>query len=169
MKRTAYTIVEMLAVITITAAVMGMAIIMLAALLKNESGSRKHLELSKNLSRLDDQFRADAHAAAEADLNNLGDRLELTPAKQKKIVRYRVAPEAIVRDELDGEKIVAAETYAISDETIAAFEKKTDAGATTLVLRVEPKRGVGTKLHYPSTRIETMLGYDLRFQKANKK
>jgi hypothetical protein len=121
------------------------------------------------LSRLDDQFRADVRRAASADLNDAGDRLELAPPKQKKIIRYRVLPAEIVREELDGEKTVAAESYAISDETAARFEKKTDAGTITVFLRVEPKPGIVTKLHYPSTRIETVLAQDLRFQKSENK
>ena len=59
----------MVAVIAVSSAITGVGVVMLVALLKNEGSSRRHYEFCKNINRLDEQFRADAHAAASANLS----------------------------------------------------------------------------------------------------
>ena len=72
MKRRAFTLIEMVVVITVSSALMGVAIVMLVALLKSEGSSRRHLEFCNILNRLDEQFRADVHAAAPGDAGRAG-------------------------------------------------------------------------------------------------
>jgi prepilin-type N-terminal cleavage/methylation domain-containing protein len=170
MKRRAFTLIEMVAVIAISSAMMGGGVVMLVALLKNEGSSRKHLELCKTLTRLDEQFRIDAHAANSASVNEKGDALELTlPEPSKTLIRYLRGPAEISREEIEGEKTLRRESYPLPQEVKTSLEKKTEGAITTLVLHVEPKQVAESKIRYPTTRIEAVLAKDLRFEQTELK
>jgi type II secretory pathway pseudopilin PulG len=169
MKRRAFTLIEMCAVIAISSALMGGGVVMLIALLKNEGSSRRHLDLCKNLTRLDEQFRADAHAAATATVGEKGDALELAlPSPSKTLIRYDCQPREINREEVEGDKTLRRETYSLPEEVKVSLEKKSEGSITTLVLQVEPKPVIDSKIRYPSTRIEAVLAKDRRFEKEMK-
>jgi prepilin-type N-terminal cleavage/methylation domain-containing protein len=170
MKRRAFTLIEMVAVIAIGSTVMGVGVVMLIAMSKSEGSSRRHLELCNNLSRLDGQFRADAHAAATAHASAEGDALELAlPEPKKTLVRYRCQPTEISREEIEGDKTLRRESYPLPDEVTASLERKAEGSITSLVLRVEPKPlAGGSKIRYPTTRIEAVLAKDLRFAQETK-
>lgn len=170
MKRRAFTLIEMVAVIAISSAMLGGGVVMLIALLKNEGSSRKHLELCKTLTRLDDQFRIDAHAGNSASVDEKGDTLELTlPAPSKTLIRYHREPAEISREEIEGDKTLRRESYPLPEEVKTSLGKKTEGSITTLVLQVEPKLDTESKIRYPSTRIEAVLAKDLRFEQETKK
>jgi type II secretory pathway component PulJ len=170
MKRKAFTLVEMVAVIAVSSAIMGVGIVMLAALLKNESSSRKHLEFCKNMNRLDEQFRADVHAAASASRTEGGALQLQLPAPNKTLIRYSCESQEITREEIELEdnKTLRRESYALPEEVTSSMEQKSEGTKTSLILRVEPKPTPGTKIRYPTASIEATLAKDLRFQKANK-
>ncbi|MCC6125245.1 MAG: type II secretion system protein [Pirellulales bacterium] len=169
MKRRAFTLIEMTAVIAVSSALLGVGVVMLIALVKSEGSSRRHLELSKNLSRLDDQFRADAHAAASADVNAAGDAVEFAlPAPRKTLIRYRCLPREIAREEVEGEKTLRRESYSLPEEVKSTLEKHSEGAITLVIVRVEPKSTVGSKIRYPATRIEAVLAKDLRFGQLEK-
>ena len=169
MKRRAFTLIEMVAVITVGSAIMGVGVVMLVALLKNEGSSRRHLELCKTLNRLDEQFRADAHAAASAGLGASGDDLELVlPAPSKTLIRYRCQPKEIAREEVEGDKTIRRESYPLPEEVKPSLEQKADGSIATLIVQVEPKPVMGSKIRYPSTRIEAVLAKDLRYEQIEK-
>ena len=103
---------------------------MLVALLKSEGSSRRHLEYCNILNRLDEQFRADVHAAASAEVSEAGDAVELTlPAPGKTLIRYRCQPKEITREEIEGEKTLRRESYALPEEVKSSLEQKSE-GAT---------------------------------------
>jgi type II secretory pathway component PulJ len=165
MKRRAFTLVEMVAVIAVSSAITGVGIVMLVALLKSEGSSRRHLEMSKSLTRLEEQFRADAHAAASAKLGEQGDSLELTlPAPSDVVIRYRCQPNEIAREEIAADKTVRRESYALPDQVNSSLDQTVEGPITTLIVQVEPKPVEGSKIRYPSARIEAVLAKDHRFQ-----
>ncbi len=167
MKRRAFTLIEMVAVIAVSSAVMGVGVVMLIALLKSEGSSRRHLDYCKSLNRLDEQFRADVHAAAAARLDASGDDLELAPpAPSKTLIRYRCQPKEITREEIEGGKTLRRETYALPEEVKSSLEEQTEGSVTTVIMRVEPKPVEGSKIRYPATRIEAVLAKDLRFEQG---
>jgi type II secretory pathway pseudopilin PulG len=169
MKRRAFTLIEMTAVIAVSSALMGVGVVMLIALMKSEGSSRRHLELGKILSRLDDQFRADAHAAASADVEAAGDAVEFAlPAPSKTLIRYRCRPKEIAREEIEGGKTLRRESYPLPEEVKSSLEQKSEGAIATLILRVEPKTTAGSKIRFPATRIEAVLAKDLRFAQPEK-
>jgi hypothetical protein len=169
MKRPAFTLIEMVAVIAVSSAVTGMGVVMLVALLKSEGSSRRHLELCKNLVRLEEQFRADAHAAASANVGENGDALELAlPAPSTTVIRYHCQPKEITREEVEGDKTLRRESYPLPEEVKSSLDKKADGSITTLVALVEPKPVEGSKIRYPSARIEAVLAKNLRFEQVEK-
>jgi hypothetical protein len=143
---------------------------MLVALLKSEGSSRRHFEMSKSVTRLEDQFRADAHAAASAKLGEQGDALELTlPAPSNVVIRYRCQPSEIAREEVAAEKTVRRESYALPEQVKSSLETKVEGSVTTLIVQIEPKPVEGSKIRYPSARIEAVVAKDLRFERAEDK
>jgi prepilin-type N-terminal cleavage/methylation domain-containing protein len=169
MKRRAFTLIEMLVVITVSSALMGVAIVMLVALLKSEGSSRHHLEFCNILNRLDDRFRDDVHAAAQAALGEKGDALELTmPEPGKTLVRYRLLPGEISREEVEGGKTLRQESYSLPEEVKASFEQKQDGTQSILILHVEPKPVIDSKIHYPTMSIEAVLSKDRRIERIEK-
>jgi prepilin-type N-terminal cleavage/methylation domain-containing protein len=169
MNRRAFTLIEILVVITVGSVLMGVAVVMLAALLKSEGSSRRHLEYCTILNRLDDQFRDDVHAAAKATPGERGEALELVmPEPGAKLVRYRFEPGEIVREESEGEKILGRESFTLPEEVSAKFEQKQEGESSMLILRVEPKAIDGGKIHYPASSIEAVLSRDRRIERIEK-
>jgi prepilin-type N-terminal cleavage/methylation domain-containing protein len=167
MKRRAFTLIEMVAVIAVSSAIAGVGVVMLVALLKSEGSSRRHYELCKNLGRLDEQFRDDVHAAAAARLDASGCDLELAlPAPSKTLIRYQCQPREITREEIEGEKTLRRESYPLPEEVKTSLERQTEGAVTTVILQIEPKEVVGSKIRYPSTRIEAVLAKDRRFEQV---
>ena len=168
MKRRAFTLVEMVTVVTIGSALMGVAVVMLTALLKNEGSSRRHLEYCNILNRLDGQFRADAHAAVRVAARQEGGAWELTLPEPAKTLIYRCQPREITREERDGEKILRRESYALPEEVKSSIERKSEGALSTLILRVEPKPAIDVKIRYLAANIEAVLARDHRFEKTEK-
>ena len=71
--RRAFTLVEMLTVISIGSVLMGIAISLLIVLLGAEQSGRTHAERSESLQRLADQFRRDVHAAVGEPVGTVDD------------------------------------------------------------------------------------------------
>jgi hypothetical protein len=169
MKRRAYTLIEMLAVIAVTSAMMGVGVVMLIALLKSDGSSRRHLEFCKNLNRLDEQFRADVHAAASFSMNEEGTSMELSMSdKSLSYICYVLRPMEISREELENGKTLRRESYSLPDEVKAGLAIKKEKYGDVLILCIEPKPTPGTKIHFPTASIETIVAKDLRFGQVEK-
>jgi type II secretory pathway component PulJ len=170
MKRRAYTLIEMIAVVTVGSALMGVSIVMLVALLKSEGSSRRHLEYCTILNRMDEQFRADVHAAATAKVSELGDEMELAlPPPGKTLIRYRCQPNEITREELDEEKTLRRESYVLPEGVVYSLGQTSEGPLTMVMLHVDGKPVPGSKIHYPSTTMEAVLGKDRRFENEKQK
>ena len=169
MKHRAFTLIEMVAVITVGSAITGVGVVMLIAMLKSEGSSRRHLELCKNMVRLDEQFRADVHAAVSTSMSEDASSMELTlPGDANRRVSYIVRPKEIAREEVENGKMLRQESYGLPDEVGARLQMKSAGASEFETLSIEPKEVAGSKIRYPSTRIEAVLAKDLRFEKGEK-
>jgi type II secretory pathway component PulJ len=169
MKRRAFTLIEMVAVIAVSSAVMGVGVVMLAALLKSEGSSRRHLEYSKNINRLDEQFRADVHAAASFSMNEEGTSMELTMSEDSlSYICYALRLMEISREELKNGKMLRRESYPLPEEMQAGLGIKKEKYGDVLILHIEPKPTPGTKIHYPTTSVEAVVAKDRRFGQVEK-
>jgi prepilin-type N-terminal cleavage/methylation domain-containing protein len=170
MNRRGFTLVEMVVAIAVSSVLMGAATVMLVAMLKNEGSSRRHLEFCTILNRLDEQFRADVHAAVSSNPDKSGEVLELvSPGSGNTLVRYRCQPKEITREEIEGEKILRRESYVLPEEVKTSFDQKSEGTISTLTLLVELKPLPGTKIRYPVSNIEALLAKDHRFEQAETK
>ena len=91
------------------------------------------------------------------------------PAPSKTLIRYRCQPREITREEIEGDKTLRRESYPLPEEVKSSFERQTEGSINTLILHVEPIPVVGSKIRYPSTRIEAVLAKDLRFEQVETK
>jgi hypothetical protein len=77
-------------------------------------------------------------------------------------------PMEIGREELENGKTLRRESYPLPDEVKAGLAIKKEPYGDVLILRVEPKPAAGSKIRYPTTRIEAVLAKDLRFGQGAK-
>ena len=61
------------------------------------------------------------------------------PEPGKTLIRYRFQPKEITREEIEGEKTLRRESYALPEEVKASFEQKQEGTRSILILHVEPK------------------------------
>jgi type II secretory pathway component PulJ len=112
-KRGGHTLIELLAVIGMSAIIMATAVGLLLSLFRLDTSSREHAAGHQSLARLEADFRADAHAATS--LAPAGGKGQEIPAEGKqgagwefrfpqpdRSVRYAWRADSLVREEQDG-------------------------------------------------------------------
>jgi len=157
--RRGYSLIELVVVMTIATVIVGLAAAMLHLLLRTERNGRQQMNRSTALSRLADQFRSDAHAAARQpvpdDANPSCWTFELEAGRN---VQYRAQAGRIERVETLGEKIERRESYALPPDAAVSIATPADSqpAVATLIVREPPNREI---------RIAAVLGKDHRFDK----
>ena len=148
--RRAFTLIEMVAVITVGSAITGVGVVMLVAMLKSEGSSRRHLELCKTLTRLDEQFRA-RRSCGGCRQAGRGGELPGTrgPRASQTLIRYHCQLKEITREESEGDKTLRRESYPLPEDVTAALGQQGDGPITTLILRAaEAGRGLENPLSF---------------------
>jgi hypothetical protein len=152
----------MVAAVTVGSVLMGIAVSVLAVLMRVERIGREQVHQDAVTSRLAQQFRDDVHAATRLAPAEAGKqdswRLVVAPDRT---VTYRALPQVIVRDEMVAGKPVRHESYTLpagwSARVIAPAEGRPPL-ASLIVASPEPP---GPKDH--DVRIEAVVGRDDRF------
>jgi prepilin-type N-terminal cleavage/methylation domain-containing protein len=159
--RRAFTLIEMIVVITVGAALMGIAVSLLLVLFRTERIGRAHGGESGSIQQLADQFRRDVHAAADVtvhDKDRQRCQFALTPDCS---VQYTMAPDGISREEQLLSRNMRRELYALPKDTTLAVDVDRAASPAVVTMTIQPKdasRRPGNVL-----RVEAVLGRDLRF------
>jgi prepilin-type N-terminal cleavage/methylation domain-containing protein len=166
--RRGVSLVEMIVVITVGSALVGIAVTMLAALMRAENRGQGRAAETASLIRLADQFRRDAHAATSLpapDGQKAGTwKLDLAGGRS---VEYAAEPGAIVRRERTVAKAVCEESFALPENYAATIASSNNAGQTTVTLVVAPAPGTaGAAWQW---RVEAVLGRDHRFEAEAKR
>ena len=162
--RKAISLVELLAVMAVGSAVVGVTVAMLHTVLRAEAVARQRLQTRATVSLLAGQFRSDAHAAVS--LVAIGEdgsadkpqwRFVLGPDHD---IRYTLQTGELLREESIDGAVRQREVFVLPEETGLAIEppSQLDEMATVRVFAL-PEASEGAV----SVRIEAWLGMDHRF------
>lgn len=129
------TLIEMLTVIAITAAIFGITSTLFFTLLTGRSDGRQALEQRLNDARLAEQFRHDVHEARTAEVALAEDvpRLQLAQTDAR-TVEYRFEKGQLERREMLAEKPVRREVYRLERADSVRFEIEKQGGASLVRL-----------------------------------
>jgi prepilin-type N-terminal cleavage/methylation domain-containing protein len=166
MRRSAYTLVEMLTAISVGSVLMGIAVSLVIVLLGAEQSGRTHAERSESLRRLADQFRRDVHAAvgetAGAE-DRHGCRLRLADNTS---VQYTVGGNGVSREERADSKTVRRESYVLPKEWTAVVAVDRATNPWTFSLTIVPDDA--SLRANREIRIDALFGRDQRFVERKK-
>lgn len=164
--RRGFTLIEMVCAITVSALLMGIAVLLLASLLKSEWSGREHFERGNSLDSLADRFRRDVHAAvdAPAKLTDGREAWDMPVAIDgfSHYIRYEVDGEYITRHEHNSEHPERWETYALPKGCTVSIETETIGDERIVCLIIAAKDASPTAGR--NVRIEAQLGRDHRFE-----
>jgi prepilin-type N-terminal cleavage/methylation domain-containing protein len=162
-RRAGYTLIEMIVAITMSGAILAVAAGVLHGLLTSDKNGQQHMVRHQSLARLATDFRNDAHAALEADFSKAS-QLEFTLPERDRKIRYREAPDGLVREEQSGGAVRHREAYRLSEAVKIEFLKESSSPAL-LSLRIHTGTRPGEPLAGPPIRIDAAMGSDHRFAK----
>jgi type II secretory pathway pseudopilin PulG len=158
--RHGFSLVELIVVITVETAVLGLAVGLVGHVMGSQRQSRRNLEYGMAWDALCDQFRRDAHAAAAANTANPRVQ-ELKLPDQTRIV-YQALESGIQRQELYDGQVLAQEVYRLRPGFRLQFEAELAAKQALLRLQVYPPAGADGHELSPG-QCEAVLGRDRRF------
>jgi prepilin-type N-terminal cleavage/methylation domain-containing protein len=143
-RRSGFTLIEMLAVIATTGALMAVAVGILHLLLRTERVARDERRRQTAIARLADQFRRDVHAAtqfaplegSEGEAHGGGWQFDLG---ENRTVRYVAQPGELVRRQREGDDLVHRESYVLPDDAAVAIEPAGESAPGIVRLCVVPE------------------------------
>ncbi len=169
-----FTLIEMLVVITLAGVVLTTAAALLGTMFRGDHASRAAILRHRTLARLDEQFRADVHAAKaflpvkqdQPDRDqSLAGRWRFT-LPDGRTVEYHMQDDLLVRVQRNGQRAEQRESYRLGPglAVSAAEEPLEIAGQskqTLIVLQID-HRSQTTPVTAVPLRIEAVLGRDLQ-------
>ena len=168
--RSGYALVELLVVIAVGSAVMGVAVAMLHMLMKLESDARDQLRNRTTMSRLAEHFREDVHAALrlspDAASSGKSDspavcRLDLPDGRS---VRYHALEGELVRVVLVGGKPVGQESFRVPEDAAVSVDRSDESGGKLLSLRIDTPGDPPEGYRFRPVLIDAVLSHDYRFR-----
>jgi hypothetical protein len=164
-----FTLIEMVAIITISAALAGIAVVLLQVLLTGQRAAKAAQEHAAIFRRLADDFRRDVHAAREAEPGESALTLRgFSPGSGGRRVRYEIHANEVLRCEEGENGPDRRESYFLPKTCSAAFRQKTELSAQVIALTPVPPAESPPEA-FPTTSVEAVLGRDHRFEKVEKK
>lgn len=160
-RRSAYTLIEMLAVLAVGSALLGTATATLYLVFRAESGGRQQLLLATTLDRLAEQFRRDVHEADAITPRQPGAWEFRQPGGRT--VEYRPGKDCLVRLELVCGRPERREEYALPTGAEVAIESPPQGRPGLAVLRITVPVDQTAAAARRGVRIEAALGFDQRF------
>jgi type II secretory pathway pseudopilin PulG len=139
--RAAFTLIETAVVVSITSLLFALAATTLIGLMRLERQFITAASQDRAVSRLASQFRADAHAALEAEVDD-GCTLRM-PAEMT--ARYSFAAPAVVRELRRGDKTVHSDSFVLSRQDQASFAETNALGRQMLAIRIQTREAGSTR------------------------
>ena len=158
-QRSGTTLIELVVVMTVQTAILGLAIALLSLLITTEKQGRRDVERGMAYDALSDRFRRDAHAAESAETNATSHELRLASDWR---VTYQSTEEGIQRLEFFGEAIAARELFRLPIGYQSQFESEQVSGVTLLRLRLKPAAAADGKPSSAAWQCEAVVGRDLK-------
>jgi hypothetical protein len=168
-RRRGVSLLEVVTVIGISAALMGIAVGLLHTLMRAEETSRDLIVERAAKSRLADQFRRDVRAAESISApggqsqTNASAVWELSAGPEQRI-QYQAEPRALVRTEREGDKVLRRESFFLPDGAAVSIESAGDADPPIVSLQIIPKAASWGKALW---RVDAVLAKDRRFVNQN--
>ena len=139
--RRGISLIEMMVVISVVAALLGLSAVTMQVLLRVGSDAQSRRAASSTLGHLAEQFRADVHSCDEVELRPaVALRLKASP---RVVIDYEVKAGRVARVETTDGKPGRHETYELGRDGTAAFERRDDGARRFLALVVGRKPGRG--------------------------
>ncbi len=162
-RRRGFTLIEMVAVITILGTLLGLCAGTIHLLMRLDRSGRAASEEAADLARLARDFLGDAHAAPPTDpAGRSPDRMTLDLGDGR-TVEYQVRPGDLLRTAREGDKVRRREVYRRPSRTSARLDVTPDGPRSIAALILDrPADGPDGSL-YRDYRIEAELGKDRRF------
>jgi prepilin-type N-terminal cleavage/methylation domain-containing protein len=162
--RRAFTLIEMVVVMALASAMLGMAVALLVTLLRAERAVRDHVGHAAQVNRLAEQFRRDAHAAVRVmpgtKENNQsgGVRFELAADHA---VTYLPGDGEIVRTQWEGARVRGQDSFSLLPQSKVSWSLPSGSRPAMVSLRIElPGPPAGSVVS-----IEAVVARDHRFAK----
>ena len=164
--RRAFTLIEMVTVIGVSAALTGIAISLLLVLFRAEKNGRDHIGRAEVLRQLADQFRRDVHAADDVTVNGKDQWRWRFRLPAGRIDWYMLGDDGLCREEKVLTQDLRMERYELPRNSTAVVEVDRAKSPNVIALTIAPKDA----LSQPGQqfRIEAVLGRDLRFAQERK-
>lgn len=150
--RTAFTLIEVAVVVSITSVLFALSATTLVALMRIERNCSAEVALDRSVARLASRFRADAHAAAAADCTS-GCVLDLGGGKT---VRYTFSSPAVIRELRCGETIEHRDSFLLGKDAAVSFAL--DAGSRLVTMHL---MSLGSRPPLPAIRLEIAAAINL--------
>ena len=156
--RRGYSLIEMVAVMTVGSLIFGVSVAALLMLLGTEHTGRQQMQQRASLARLAKQFREDVHAAVrEMPRPEAGAACWSFEMPGGKAVEYNYGAGGIERIETSGEKVERRETYTLPAGAMVNIARAKEASPATVTLVVRQAEGDRELC------ISAVLGKDHRF------
>ena len=164
-RRAAYSLVEMLVVMTTGTMVLGVAVGTITALLRTGEHSRRHVLERAAICRLADQFRRDVHAARQFKPLDAGQ--QAAPGWQLQLafgetVEYRAARGGVERTEGPVGKVRSRESYALSAQVAVSMKLDESISPPLVCLGFAAAGQEPVPATVRAIRVEAVLGKDGR-------
>lgn len=172
--RSGYTLVELIAVISVNAAMMAVAVGLLGTLLRTERQGQHHYERTNALVRLADQFREDAAmsrtAMVGADASGRGDGSQSVPPVDvlhlqagDRTIDYLRDGQWLRRIEYERAKVIRREAYTLAELSDAHF-----AVSEAKLVSLRLNFGANANVSQAEWQIDAQLARDWRFTQEDK-
>lgn len=166
--RRGYTLIEMVAVLSVGTVVMGVAVGLMLMLLRVERDSRMEVAERAAVNRLADQFRRDVRAAdgltPEGEDASLAWQLSLEAGR---VVEYRSEPGALLRAERADEKVLGRESYRLPALATVSINLVGEEAPGIVRLRITPGGDRPPSSIGQGLAIDAALARDRRFVEQN--
>jgi prepilin-type N-terminal cleavage/methylation domain-containing protein len=165
--RKGFTLVELLAVITVSSFVLGLCVATVYALMRMEQAGRARLAEGASLGRLSLTFRDDVRAATGARPSAGDDRnparLELA-LPEGRTVEYQARRGELLRTERSGGKVDHMDRFRLTAGASPRFATREEDGRTVVGVDVGSPIGEPRVSARRGLRVEAVLGLGRRFE-----
>lgn len=163
--RRAFTLVEMMVVISVGSVLMGLALGMVHRTMRAESTVRTHARVERTAARLSRQFRHDIHEAESVLLDQQSDvpLLQLILPDQRPIT-YRIESSSLLRQQQHSDEQTHRELFSFPDNYSLQFAELSKPPRATLTLEHDTKLvGIDPKI---KLHVEAVIGQFLRLSQT---
>ena len=144
MSRRGMTLIEIVVVISILGALMSLGVVLLGLMLRADNAGSEALATQLSVSRLERQFRADAHDADAVAADDDAQRLELRQSDGRHI-DWSISEAGIARQASDGASITMRDEYRLPDG-----ETRFTVGSSGRLVELRHRYGLATLTETPA-------------------